>query len=154
MVGSMTTWQLTIDANDPELLVEFWAPALGYQRQPAPEGFVTWNDWYRSLGVPDEELDPVGDGCDRIHDPTGHGPRIWFQIVPETKSIKNRFHLDLYPTGRDPSMSFSRRREIVTAAVANLVERGARVVRETSDEEHNRYAMLLHDPEGNEFCVA
>ncbi|CUR57167.1 conserved hypothetical protein [metagenome] len=150
----MTTWQLTIDANDPERLVEFWGPTLGYERQPAPEGFATWNDWYRSVGVPDDELDPDGDGCDRLCDPAGAGPNIWFQIVPEVKSMKNRLHLDLFPTGRDPSLPYARRKEIVSATVADLVSRGATVVRETIDEEHNRYAMLMNDPEGNEFCVA
>ncbi|MGD9960332.1 VOC family protein [Nocardioides sp.] len=150
----MTTWQLTIDANDPSRLVEFWAPVLGYERQPAPEGFETWNDWYRFKGVPEEELDPTNDGCDRIHDPSGAGPRIWFQIVPEVKSIKNRFHLDVYPTGRDPLMSFARKKEIVEAFVADLVSRGATIGRKNVDEAHRHYFVLMHDPEGNEFCVA
>ena len=40
----MTTWQLTIDCDDPARMVEFWAPALGYAVQPPPEGFATMND--------------------------------------------------------------------------------------------------------------
>ena len=150
----MVTWQLTIDAHDPTRLVEFWAPALGYEVQPPPDGFTSWNDWYLSKGVPEDELDPDRDAVDRIWDPTGAGPRIWFQIVPEQKSVKNRFHLDIYPTGRDPDMSFERRHAVVEAKVAELVGRGASVRNRSVDEQANRYAVGMFDPEGNEFCVA
>jgi hypothetical protein len=51
-------------------------------------------DYYISLGVPPEELGD-GDAVDRLVDPSGHGPAIWFQVVPERKSLKNRLHLDL-----------------------------------------------------------
>ena len=119
----MVTWQLTIDANNPTRLVEFWAPVLGYEVQPPPDGFATQNDYYRSIGVPDDELDLDGDGTDRIFDPRGEGPKIWFQAVPERKSGKNRFHLDIYPTGRDRSLPLEERRRIVDAKVAELVER-------------------------------
>jgi hypothetical protein len=83
----MVTWQLTIDANDPSRLARFWAPVLGYELQPPPDGFATWVDRYRSLGVPEEDLaDLEDDYCDRIQDPAGDGPTIWFQIVPEEKA--------------------------------------------------------------------
>ena len=76
-------WHLTIDCTDPAVMVAFWGPALGYEVQPPPEGHATWNDWYRSVGVPEHELDPTGDGSDRIVDPSGRRPRFWFQAVPE-----------------------------------------------------------------------
>jgi hypothetical protein len=28
-----------------------------------------------------------------------HGPSIWFQVVPETKIVKNRVHLDIHASG-------------------------------------------------------
>ena len=153
----MVTWQLTIDANDPGRLVEFWAPVLGYEVQPPPEGYVSWNDWYLSVGVPPGELDPTRDSVDRIQDPTGAGPKIWFQIVPEEKAGKNRFHFDVYPTGRDRSLPIERRREIVEAKVAELVERGASVRNRSSDDGlvqyQDHYFVVMLDPEGNEFCV-
>jgi hypothetical protein len=149
----MVTWQLTIDANDPARLVRFWAPLLGYEVQPPPDGFDSWIDWYRSQGVPEEELagDPE-DLVDRIHDPTGRGPNIWFQIVPEQKSIKNRFHLDVYPTRRDSSLTLEQRRELVEAKVAEVVAAGATIGRHS--EGPSSYAVLMHDPEGNEFCIS
>ena len=63
---------------------------------PAPAGFATWNDFYRELGVPEEEL---VDGADRISDPEGHGPSIWFHVVPDAKAVKNRLHLDIHASG-------------------------------------------------------
>ena len=96
-------WQLTIDCRDPGRLVTFWAPALGYVVQPAPAGFETWNQWYLSVGVPAEELnlDEESGGADRLIDPTGRGPRIWFQVVPGVDMTKNRLQRDLYAVERD-----------------------------------------------------
>ncbi|MGZ4447707.1 MAG: VOC family protein [Nocardioides sp.] len=152
----MVTWQLTIDAHDPGRMVEFWAPALGYEPLPPPEPHATWNAYYLALGVPEDELDPDGDGQDRIWDPTGEGPRIWFQPVPEHKSVKNRLHLDLYPTRRDPSLTPERRRELVDAAVDELVALGATVRSRNTGEDLSvdYYAVGMFDPEGNEFCVS
>jgi hypothetical protein len=147
----MVTWQLTIDCADPARMVRFWGPALGYDVTPPPDGHATWNDWYLSVGVPADVLDLDGDGSDRLHDPAGEGPRIWFQAVPEPKTGKNRLHLDLFPTGRDRSLPVERRREIVEARVAELVAAGAGVLRRSDEHGH---AVLMADPEGNEFCVA
>ncbi|GCD92259.1 VOC family protein [Nocardioides sp. LS1] len=153
----MVDWQLTIDANDPARLVQFWAPVLGYEVQPPPEPHASWKAYYLSLGVPDDEL-PDSDWSDRIWDPTGAGPRIWFQIVPEEKAGKNRLHLDIFPTGRDRTLSLERRRVIVEAKVAELVGRGARVRHRSTDLEGSEgvdhYGVTMLDPEGNEFCVA
>jgi hypothetical protein len=76
--------------------------------------------------------------------------------VPETKAGKNRLHLDLYPTGRDDALQLERRIEIVEANVAELVGLGASVERRTrhDDLEDAIYYVVMHDPEGNEFCVS
>lgn len=147
----MTDWQLTIDCSNSAVLVPFWAEVLGYEVQPAPDGFATWNDWYLSVGVPEDELDLTSDGADRLRDPSGRGPKIWFQPVPEHKSIKNRLHLDIFVSG-GRGVPIDERRARVDARVAELVELGATVQRVDDSEGH--YATLLHDPEGNEFCVA
>lgn len=149
----MDSWQLTIDSNDPSRLVAFWAPLLGYEVQPAPAGFETWNDYYRSVGVPDDELDADGDGADRIFDPTGKGPNIWFQVVPETKTTKNRLHLDLYVSERRTT-PYEVRKPLVEAQVADLLECGATIRSIHDDAEHGHYSTGMFDPEGNEFCVA
>jgi len=149
----MTLWQLTIDANDPCRLARFWRTALGYEPQPPPDGFASWRAAYLAMGVPEDELADMGEAdFDRIQDPAGGGPRIWFQIVPEAKQGKNRLHLDVYATGRDPALSSAERQRLVDARVAELVAAGASVGRIHGGDD--AYAALMHDPEGNEFCIA
>ena len=150
----MANWQLTIDCVNPTRMEEFWAPVLDYAVQPPPDGFATMNDYYLSIGVPEDEIDPDGDGTDRIFDPDGGGPRIWFQPVPERKSVKNRFHFDVYVADRSAPM-----KEIIAtvdAKVAELVERGATIdhPNRIDTDTLQRYGVVMHDPEGNEFCVA
>jgi Glyoxalase-like domain len=145
----MVFWQLTIDANDPAMLARFWAQALGYQPVPPAEPDTTWLQHYRYRLGEEAAFD------DRIFDPAGLGPAIWLQQVPETKAGKNRLHLDLYPTGRDKALPMQRRTEIVEAKVAELIGLGASVERRTQfdDPDDPVYFVVMHDPEGNEFCV-
>ena len=64
------------------------------------------------------------------------GPALWFQRVPEAKSAKNRMHFDLRaPGGR------------IQDEVARLERLGATTLRQGED------LVVMHDPEGNEFCV-
>lgn len=100
----MVFFQLTIDANDPARLADFWAQALGYQPVPPTEPETTWHEHYRT------RLDGEAAFEDRIFDPAGLRPPIWFQEVPEAKAGKNRLHLDLYPTGRDNAFCHRRNR--------------------------------------------
>jgi hypothetical protein len=79
---------------------------------PSAEPQTTWQAHYRARLGEQAAFD------DRIFDPAGLGPPIWFQEVPETKAGKNRLHLDLYPTGRDMALPLERRIEIVEATVA------------------------------------
>jgi len=146
----VTFWQLTIDANDPALLARFWGTALGYVPAPPAEPRTTWNAHYRDRLGEREAFD------DRLFDPDGLRPPIWFQQVPESKAGKNRLHLDLYPTGRDNALPQERRIEIVEAKVAELIAAGGTVQRRKreDDPEDPVYYVVLQDPEGNEFCVS
>ena len=146
----MVFWQLTIDANDPARLARFWAPALGYQPVPPAEPETTWNTHYRARLGEESAFD------DRLFDPDGLRPPIWFQQVPESKAGKNRLHLDLYPTGRDLTLALERRIELVEAKVAELIGLGAAVQGRTrsDDPEDPSYFVVMQDPEGNEFCVS
>jgi hypothetical protein len=113
-------YQLVIDCADPDRLARFWAAALGYEFEPPPAGFATWGDYWREVGVPEDELE-IGE--DRIIDPAGNGPRIWFQVVPEIKTIKNRLHLDIHASGGRP-VPLATRREQVDAEARRLCELG------------------------------
>jgi Glyoxalase-like domain len=146
----MVFWQLTIDANAPARLARFWASALGYQPAPPTEPQTTWQAHYHS------RLGAAAAFEDRIFDPEGLRPPIWFQQVPEAKAGKNRLHLDLYPTGRDNALPLGRRIEIIEAKVAELIGIGASVAQRTryDDPEDPVYYVVMRDPEGNEFCVS
>lgn len=144
--------QLVFDCADPGPLVRFWAEALDYRVPDPPAPATTWREFYLSIGVPEAELGD-GDCTDRLVDPLGAGPDIWFQIVPERKTVKNRLHLDLRVSG-GRSFPLETRRERVDAKVDSLVALGATKVRVLPDEGLDHYAVLMNDPEGNEFCVA
>src|SRR3954471_14927058 len=145
--------QIAIDCADPSRLVPFWCEALGYVVEAPPDGFPTWNDFWRNVGVPDDELPMDKDGATSIIDPDGVGPRVWFQVVPEPKSVKNRVHLDLKISG-SRAVPLAERRERVDAEVGRLEGLGASRVRVLSVDGLDHYGVVLHDPEGNEFCVA
>ncbi|WP_281964850.1 VOC family protein [Serinicoccus marinus] len=149
----MVTWQLTFDSNDPARMARFWASLLGYVPEPPPSGFDSWLAYYQSV-VPEENLSGNPDDyIDRLVDPRGEGPKIWFQPVPEKKAVKTRFHFDIYVADRTASMD-----EIVAtvdAKVAELVDLGATIahVNRVDTETLQRYAVMMRDQEGNEFCV-
>ncbi|MFL6140102.1 MAG: VOC family protein [Frankiaceae bacterium] len=145
-----TRFQLTIDCANPDRVARFWATALGYEPAPPPAGYETWTDYWRMVGVPEEEL---GDGgIDRLVDPKGAGPNVWFQQVPETKTIKNRWHLDiLVSDGR--SAPIERRKQQVDAEVERLTAAGATTLRVLHEDSIDHYAVVMQDPEGNELCL-
>lgn len=93
-VRSVDCWGRRITAKiaskGPVVLTEA-ASVAGRGRRPGP-----WDEYWRDVGVPEEDL---GLGTGRIIEPGGVGPRIWFQVVPEPKTVKNRLHLDICASG-------------------------------------------------------
>jgi hypothetical protein len=130
-------------------MARFWAAALGYELAPPPDGFATWNDYYRDLGLPDEYL---VDGADRISDPDGHGPSIWFNTVEAAKTVKNRLHFDIHASGErtDP---IETRRKRVDAEASRLAALGATISGPMGSEDVDHYAVGMRDPEDNEFDI-
>ncbi|MFG2194332.1 VOC family protein [Streptomyces sp. NPDC048639] len=149
-----TTLQVTIDCAEPARLVRFWAEALGYEAEPPPGGFGSWRAYWLDMGVPEEELGDEGDdGPDSVVDPDGVGPRLWFQPVAEGKVVKNRVHLDLKVSG-GRTVPVEIRRQRVDAEVDRLVAAGAARQKILGCPGVDHYAVVMRDPEGNEFCVA
>jgi hypothetical protein len=72
--------------------------------------------------------------------------------VPESKSIKNRLHIDVNASGGRES-SLDVRRERIEAEAARLVSLGATRVRTNAPEGLDHYAVAMTDPEGNEFDI-
>ena len=136
---------MTVDAADPGALAEFWAFALGYKVQPPPEGFDTWESFADALDLSTEDRERYT----AVVDPNGVGPRVLFQKVPERKTLKNRWHLDIDIVDQSlPQDLQGRSRE---AWIEALVLRGATEV-DRFDERGAKWVVMT-DPEGNEFCV-
>jgi hypothetical protein len=72
--------------------------------------------------------------------------------VPEGKVVKNRLHLDL-DVGGGRGAPLAVRRERVDAEADRLVAAGATRFRVLSEEAVDHYAVVMQDPEGNEFCL-
>jgi len=138
--------QVTFDCSDPAALSGFWAELLGYQLDPPPPGYDSWEAWLREQGVPESEWNSAS----AVSDPEARGPRIFFQRVPEEKERKNRVHLDVN-VGGPRGTSADERRVAVDAAVDRAIGLGATKVRLVEERGGRHYVM--QDPEGNEFCL-
>lgn len=138
--------QVVFDCADPAQLSDFWAGALGYKLDDPPAGFDSWPDFLRARGVPEDQWNSAS----AVSDPSGVGPRLFFQRVPEPKTIKNRVHLDLN-VGGGHATPIEERRARVAAEAERLVQAGAQRVREY--EQRGEYWLVMTDPEGNEFCL-
>ena len=89
------SFQVTFDCADPDRLADFWAGVLGYKKQDPPAGYDTWPAFLTAQGVPEDQWDTRS----AIVDSEGRGARIFFQRVPEPKTVKNRVHLDVSVSG-------------------------------------------------------
>jgi len=140
-------FQIVMNCADPDLMARFWAAALRYELEPAPDGFATWDDWRQQMGL----HQTVGVGADSIIDPDGRAPRIWFQVSPDGKTVPNRLHFDLRASG-GWEIAAATRKERILAEVKRLSDLGATQVaaHEDGDELH---AVGMKDPEGNEFDI-
>ena len=137
-------FQVTFDCAEPERVARFWCEVLGYVLPPPPKGFSTWDDYNRSL--PPEQRD----SWSACVDPSGEGPRLYFQRVPEGKVVKNRVHLDVRAgTG----LVGAERLAVLEAECARLLALGAvHVLTQVADDE-NESCITMQDIEGNEFCL-
>jgi len=119
---------IVFDSPRPSAIARFWAAALDeYDVAPYDDAEIAR---LHSLGIDDLDDDPSV----LVERADGGRPRIFFQLVPESKVVKNRVHIDL--DSDDPDAEISR-----------LVSLGARVVNEYD------HLTTLADPDGNEFCV-
>ncbi|MCE7082773.1 VOC family protein [Streptomyces sp. ST2-7A] len=94
--------------------------------------------WSRVTGRPLRPEDRPGDPETRVM--LAEGPVLYFNQVPEPKTIKNRIHLCLRPeTAREEE-------------VERLMGLGADFVTDHRNPDGSGW-VILADPEGNEFCV-
>lgn len=110
-------YSIVVDARDPGRLGRWWAEVLG------------WSVVFESL----DEVVIARHGSTY--------PGMIFVPVPESKTGKNRIHVDLNPDDQE-------------AEVGRLEAMGARRVEvgQSRREPPARWVVMA-DPEGNEFCV-
>ncbi len=143
-MATVREFQVTFDCAEPERVARFWCEVLGYVVPPPPEGFATWDDAERDQ--PPEERGAAF-AC---LDPTGVGPRLYFQRVPEGKVVKNRVHLDVrVATG----LVADERLAVLESECARLVALGAVRGQLLPADEENESCQVMQDVEGNEFCL-
>ena len=141
---SIKQFQVTFDCAEPERVARFWCEVLGYVVPPPPKGFATCEDFDRSLPT---ERQGTAFAC---VDPSGVGPRLFFQRVPEGKVVKNRVHLDVrVGTG----LVGEERVTALEAECARLVALGAVRQRLLLADGVNESCLVMQDIEGNEFCL-
>jgi hypothetical protein len=140
-------FQIAVDCEEPHELADWWAETLDWVveesdpdfiRRMIAEGYATESD----TTTYDGRL-VWTDGAAIRHPDGPHTPRgrMIFQKVPEPKSAKNRWHLDVW-VGQ----------ENVQSASEQLVARGATILHDGQQGPHRW--LTLADPEGNEFCVS
>ncbi|MEO6467725.1 MAG: VOC family protein [Acidimicrobiia bacterium] len=147
--------QVTFDAHDPWALSSFWRDVLGYVH-PGPPGVEltegadveeAWNEFLARVGVPENERNSRS----AIEDPDGHGPRFFFQQVPEDKVAKNRVHLDVRAA---PGLEGDERMAALESECGRLVAIGAVRLRRVEPAPPMASGFIvMTDPEGNEFCL-
>ena len=110
-VAAYRLHQIVVDCRDHRAQAAWWADVLG--AEPGHDGHDRWS-WVEAIpGAPFRQL--------------------FFQPVPEPKTLKNRVHWD-----------------VDSGDVPDLVGRGATRLREPDDDVT---WTVLADPEGNEFCA-
>jgi hypothetical protein len=147
-MASVREVQVTFDCADPGAQATFWSVVLGYQPQPPPPGFDTWDAALDAWGVP---ADRRNDRSAAVPPDGTAGPRLFFQKVPEGKTAKNRVHLDVRAArGLEGDARMARLEEVA----AELVALGARqLARFEPGQEMSGGFLVMADPEGNEFCL-
>lgn len=109
----MELTNITFDAVDPGRLAAFWAAATGRQlAESTPD-----------VALLTSATDPV---------------RLLFLKVSDSKTVKNRMHLDFQAADR-------------AAEVARL--RGLGATEHDTHQDHGMTWTVMTDPEGNEFCI-
>jgi len=116
--------ELIVDSHDPRALAEFWCEVLGYTITDEEDGLV-------EIAPREPTVEALLQG------PVP--PPIVFVPVPESKTVKNRIHIDVSPIDRSQAEEVDR-----------LIALGARHVDIGQGDVH---WVVMADPEGNEFCV-
>jgi Glyoxalase-like domain len=124
---SLRWYTVVVDCHDVKAQSRWWAEVLGWQ--------IAYEADDEVVVAPPHQLDPS-----RAIPRAERGPGLIFVPVPESKSLKNRLHIDLSPAKDDDQEAEVRRLEALGAWRIDIGQGDVSWV-------------VLADPEGNEFCV-
>lgn len=125
---------VTFACEDPAALAGFWAAALGYDEEPTPPEVL-------------QEMQARGEDPNQAaaaSDPTGRGPRLFFEKKTKRQGEPVPIHLDLFACGADLETEATR----LVALGAVRVERRSQTLGDFTAE-----WIVMKDPEGNGFCL-
>lgn len=125
---SVRWYTVVVDCRDVKAQASWWANVLGW--------VITYEADDEVVIAPPHALDES-----RSIPLDERGPGLVFVPVPESRTVKNRLHIDLAP-GPDDDQE---------AEVRRLESLGARRI--DVGQPADVSWIVLADPEGNEFCV-
>lgn len=114
---AIAVYAISVDCADAEKVAGFWSAALGRAVRPGATA--------GSAAIEAGQAE------------AGQTPAMLFHQVPEAKTVKNRWHLDLATAETE-------------AETRRLLGLGATVLRVFEENGRHRWTTLA-DPEGNEF---
>jgi len=135
---------VSIHAEDPTALARFWSAVMGY---PEPTG---WDPddvaALKEAGLSDDDIAARAEAWDE--NPAHQ--RFYFTRYRHERRQRNRMHIDVTP--------FEDRRatrEELEAERDRLVALGASEEKTLTDPwgPFDEFAIMMRDPEGNEFCL-
>jgi hypothetical protein len=135
---------ITVHAEEPVALARFWSGVMGYPEfsgWPADEEAAL-----RESGLDDDDLAARAEAWDG--DP--HHQRFYFTRYRHERRQRNRVHVDITPF-EDRRAT---RRELETER-DRLVALGASLEKVLTEPwgPFEEFAIMMRDPEGNEFCL-
>ena len=136
---------VTFHAENPEALARFWAAVMGY---PEPTGWPADEvAALREYGMSDDDIAARAEAWDG--DPNHQ--RFYFTRYLHAKRHRNRMHVDITPSGDRHAT-----REELLLERDRLIALGAtleKVLDGPSWGPFEEFAIMMRDPEGNEFCL-
>jgi phosphoglycolate phosphatase-like HAD superfamily hydrolase len=135
---------VSIHAEDPTALARFWSAVMGY---PEPTGWPPEEvAALRDAGLSDDDIAARAEAWDG--DPTHQ--RFYFTRYNRERRQRNRMHIDITPFDDHRATV-----DEVRSESDRLVALGASVeqVLEGFWGPFEEFAIMMRDPEGNEFCL-
>ena len=135
---------VTIHAENPAALAKFWSDVMGYPEQKWDPDEVAE---LKAAGLTDDEIAERAIAWDEN---PAHQRFYFARYTGHERRQRNRMHIDITPFDDRAAT-----RDEVEAECARLVALGASVEKVLDEPwgTYEEFAIMMRDPEGNEFCL-